>query len=451
MTDPFRRPPTVGTPPPSLPLKWHAVVLLTPYRDGEIFAAEIDYDWTVQSMRVRMVGLEGTTSDILYVGEQFFILAPDAATATRKFGPFASLTPVPAPDWLASRAVTHVGAGKIMGVDCDWWFGTTPCTNGYQNPPPKTPALVYNWFWIRRDNGLPFRQFLSNASNSYRLPGLGEFSLSIFTEFAAAKSTDLPDLVAAAQRTTDRLPAPVEAAVRSAMSPADLRTAIAALYQTQAGSAALRPGDLIKGLEPAPPDAPLPEWPDRLCITGFTFPTSQTPGTPPVLPMRVFYDAPAGQMLTRCSLAPYGFSAMPVEDMILDRAITHLLRRYPDGSHQCIGTVPVGLPKQHWAKDGGAKPKAVIRDNPVLGPGLTLHVTTIPSEGDRWFWVWYTPDNTGRLFMETPQFGDVGLVLTDYDSFDHNPPPFPADAFTVPTDCLAPKPQDPPKPKDKET
>jgi hypothetical protein len=103
--------------------------------------------------------------------------------------------------------------------------------------------------------------------------------------------------------------------------------------------------------------------------------------------------------------------------------------------------VPVGLPKRHWARDGGGKPKAVIRDNPVLGLGETIHVTTIPSEGDRWFWVWYTPDNTGRLFMETPQFGDVGLVLTDYDSFDRTPPPFPVDAFTVPPDCLAQTPQ----------
>ncbi len=437
LLDPFPLPPTLSPAPPALPENWRGVALLTPYRDEEVFAAEVQYDWASDAMLVTMWGLEGSARQRLFVGEQFFIFEPAGEKGAKKFGPFPSTTPVPAPDWLKSRCLSRAGSGAVMGADCDWWVGYSANTNGYEGPPPAVPTQVCNWVWAHKDTGYPFRLFFNNADNPYRLPELGDFSMTIFTAFEADKDLSLAALVQEARSQAMALDGVQGDAIRAATSSGALQAAITALFP---GPLAVDPrmmaGKLIKGLEPAPADAPVPEWSDRLCITGYTYPTAKSLNIPPVLPIRVFYDATKGNMLTRCSLAAYGFDGMPVQDLILDTSTTHIVVRNPDGSHICAGTVPVGLPKRHWAKDAGGLPKAIIRDNPVLGPGVTLHVTVIASQGDRWFWVWYTPQNDGRLFMETPQFGDVGLVVTDYASFDHNPPPFPDSAFVVPSDCL---------------
>lgn len=439
MSDPFSLPPLLSPAPPRLPRKWRAVALLTPYRDEEVFAAQVEYDWSQSAMMVTMWGLDGSARQRLFVDDEFFVLSPPGEKDSKTFGPLPSTTPVPAPDWLAPHGMTNVGAGVVMGAECDWFVGYSPNVNGYQNPPPPPDQvpMVCNWAWFHKKTGFPFRLFFTNADNPYLLPELGTFSMTIFTAFEADDAIDLKPMVDSAHANAVQPEAKLGQAVSSAKTPQDLQSAI---NQLLPGPFAVDPvvmaGKLVKGLAPPPVNAPLPEWTDRLCITGYTYPTAQKPNVPPVLPMRVFYDWPKGRMLTRCSLSVSGFEDVPVQDLILDTAITHIVIRNPNGSHVCGPTVPVGLPRPHWAKEAGGKPKAVIRDNPVLGPGETLHVSVIASNGGRWFWVWYTPQNDGRLFMETPQFGDVGLVLTDYTRFDHAPPPFPDAAFVVPADCL---------------
>jgi len=437
MTDAFPLPPTLSPKAPGLPRKWRGVALLTPYRNGEIFAAEVSYDWDKATMLVTLWGLEGSARQRLYVGDQFFVLTPAGEKDAKTFGPFPSVTPVPAPDWLAPHGMAHVGAGAVMGVDCDWWVGFSPNVNGYQTgtTPPVIPQ-VCNWVWTRRGTGLPFRLFFTNSDNPYRLPELGDFSTTIFTDFVVDDTIDLGPLVARVRAEAVAPSADVARAVTAATSSAEMQAAVEPLEVPAKIDPVIMAGKLVKGLAPPPADAPLPEWDERLCITGYTYPTAKSLQLPPVLPMRVFYDWTKKRMLTRCALTVSEFDQGAVQDLILDSSITHIVIRNPDGSHVCGPTVPVGLPKPHWAKDAGGIPKAVIKDNPVLGPGETIHVTTIASTGGRWFWVWYTPQNDGRLFMETPQFGDVGLVLTDYARFDHDPPPFPDSAFEVPADCL---------------
>lgn len=443
MTDPFPLPPTLSPPrlttPPPLPGKWRAVALLTPYRNGEIFAAEVQYDWSQSAMLVTMWGLEGSARQRLFVGDDFFVLTPPGAKSPKVYGPLPSTAPVPAPDWLVPHGMTAVGSGVVMGADCDWFVGYSPNVNGYQNPPPppNPVPLVCNWAWFHKDSGLPFRLFFTNADNPYKLPELGDFSMTVFTGFQADDSVDLAAVVARARSEATKPAAAQAQAITDAASPAELQAAIDRLDPAPLSvDPVVMAGKLVKGLAPPPAGAPLPEWSDRLCILGYTYPTAQKPNIPPVLPMRVFYDWTKGRMLTRCSLSVTAFDAVPVQDLILNTSVTHIVVRKPDGSHICAGTVPVGLPRPGWAKDDGGQPKAIITDNPVLCPGETLHVSTLTSNGGRWFWVWYTPQNDGRLFMETPQFGDVGLVLTDYAGFDHDPPPFPDAAFVVPADCL---------------
>ena len=365
MTDPFPLPPALTPAPPALPEKWRGIALLTPYRDGEVFAAEVQYDWSSASMLVTMWGLEGSARQRLFVGDQFFILEPPGEKGARKYGPFPSTTAVPPPDWLKSRCMSCMGSGVVMGADCDWWVGYSANTNGYQNPPPPGPAQVCNWAWLHKDTGYPFRLFFTNADNPYRLPEPGDFSMTIFTSFQAEKELSLAPLVAEVRAQATPLDGPGGVAIRAASTAEALQTAIADLFP---GPQVVDPvgmaGKLIKGLEPAPKDAPLPEWPDHLCITGYTYPTAKTLNIPPVLPLRVFYDWPNGRMLTRCALAVYGFDGVPVQDLILNTSITPIIVRNPDGSHICARTVPGRVPKRHWAKDAAGQPKAVIRDIP---------------------------------------------------------------------------------------
>lgn len=87
-------------------------------------------------------------------------------------------------------------------------------------------------------------------------------------------------------------------------------------------------------------------------------------------------------------------------------------------------------PNSTIAHHGSAK--ASLRDNPLICPGEVLNITTLPND-DRHFWVWYTPENKGRLFMEIPQKADVLLVLTDYYTYDMDPPAFPQNWWKEPT------------------
>ena len=151
--------------------------------------------------------------------------------------------------------------------------------------------------------------------------------------------------------------------------------------------------------------------------------------------MRVFYGWPEKHMLTRCALSATAIVDTPVEDMVLDRDITVIFQRDPDGEITCRGTKPVGLPKPDWGKDAGGKVRAALVDNPVFGPGETINLTVMHSTGGRVFWVWYTAAGQGLVFMEVPQFGDVGLVLTDYVRFHFDPPAFDPALFVVPGKC----------------
>lgn len=444
MPDPFPTPPLLkppsrpGATPPPFPQAWTATALLSPYRNEELFAASVAYDASGLDMRVTCYGVDGGAADLLFSGTSFWVLLPAGDPDPKAYGPFPAADPVPPPDWLAGRAMTLQGRGPLLGVDCDWWVGYSPNANGYGGQQPPAIPQVCNWVWTRAESGLPFRLFFNNADNPYGLPLLGLFAMTNFTAFAPAPvgafSTE-----AARLRSAAALPrqAGLADAVAAARTMPDLLAAIAPLA-AGAATPSRRASDLIPGLEPAPADAPLPAWTPRLCITGTTYPTAQDPTNPAAAwPMRVFYDWAGQRMLTRAALDVGRFDGVPLSDTILEAAVSYSIERRPDGRHVCQGTAPVGLPKPDWGASDAGIPKAVIRDNPVLGPGQVIHVTMLPSDSGRWFSVWYTDGGDGVLFMETPQFGDVTLVLVDYATFDHDPPPFPHDAFEVPPDCRA--------------
>lgn len=421
--------------PPRLPERWRAVAMLTPFENAQIVVAEVTYDWALRAMLVVLDGLEDGHAELLFVESSVFVVL---GGGSRVIGPLPSSSPVPAPDWLADRKMTCAGAKELLDEPCEWWVGYSPCTNGYQGPPPPVPAEVCNWILVRMEDRLPWRFFFTDKTNPYRFPVLGDFPMANFTRFEAIETSGLDALAGAAGGRAEAPSAPLAGLVAGPV-PA-LLAGLAGLlpeYATADGGTE-RAQRLIPGLRPAPADTPLPTWPDTLYITAFSTPTAQNGMFPSqTLPTRVYYEWPEKRQLTRCYLSDTSLEDVSCEDMILDSSTTWLVIRNPDGSHVCKGTMPVGLPKPDWAEQDDGTPRAIIEDNPQLSPGRTTRLSVLPSDHGRVFWVWYTAADLGVLFMEVPQLGDVGLVLTDYYDFERDAGPFDPSLFVVPADCKA--------------
>jgi hypothetical protein len=416
--------------PPAFPERWHAIAVLTPNTDSQIWAAEAWYDWSAGAMRVRLCGVEEAGLDLLVVGNELFVIKVADSVVTRAIGPIPTTVAVPPPNWLADRGMALEGIGDLHGRSCEWWVGYSPCVNGYEGPPPPTPTPVCNWVWARAGDRMPWRMFFTNHDNPLGLPILGDFAMVSFTQFEPVAASDLAALVAQARGLATRPPGLLAASPIEALLDALRKALPDAPTDPLPGGA----GALVKGLGPAPTDARPPSWEPRLYLTGFTLPTARGP-TPAALPMRVFYEWPQLHMLTRLSLSATSITDVSLQDMVLNGDITVIFQRDTDGTITCRGTKPVGLPKPDWGAQDGGKVRAVLVDNPVFGPGETINLTVMPSMGGRVFWVWYTTTGHGLVFMEVPQFGDVGLVLTDYAHFGFDPPPFDPALFTVPEKC----------------
>lgn len=418
--------------PPRLPVRWHAIAMLTPFENAQIVVAEVWYDWDLRAMLVVLDGLEEGHAELLYVESSLFLVVDGGA---RVIGPFPASDPVPAPDWLADKQMSCQGEQTLLGESCEWWVGYSPCTNGYQGPPPPEPAMVCNWVLARIEDRLPWRFFFTDKTNPCRFPVLGAFPMTNFTLFEAVVDAGLTALVSASR---ERAEVPATALNELVGGPVEsLLTGLGKHVPTPEDSGTSRAQRLIPGLKPAPADTPLPSWPDTLYLTAFSTPTAKSGMFPArTLPTRVYYEWPERRQLTRCYLSDTTIDDVPCEDLILNASTTYLVIRQPDGSHVCKGTMPVGLPKPNWAEDDKGTPRAIIEDNPQLSPGRTTRLSVLRSDHGRVFWVWYTADDRGVLFMEVPQLGDVGLVLTDYYAFEPGTGPFDPSLFVVPADCM---------------
>lgn len=424
---PFLTPCEARTPPP-LPDKWHAVALLTPFYNSQLLVADIYYDWSVQAMRVTLYGLEQGYADVLYTPDGFYLLASvePSGPPEQCFGPISMPSRVPSPNWLETIDVECQGLQEILGVNSSWWVGFTPCTNGYQNPPPLKPPNVANWFWFREDNLCPWRMMFINQDNPYHLPVLGYFPVVHLPTFEPVSSTDLPAILHICQSQVKPLDKPLQIT-----SGQDIEQLVASnsVSQTRIDQDTIQTmiQQLIPGLRPPPQDCELPYWPDRLFLTSLSTPT---PGPVPN-PTQVYYDWPSQRMLTRL----YG-SDNSLEDAILTDSTTYLIKRFANGTHQCLKKLPVGLPRPNWPTHDGGQCKAVIENNPDLSPNRTTQVIVLPSTPGRVFWIWYTTENEAVMFVEVPQLCDVQLVLTDYFDYQANPQPFDKSLFEIPPDCL---------------
>jgi hypothetical protein len=426
--------------PPSLPNKFHAVALLTPFTDSQLVVADIYYDWSVQAMRVTTYGLERGYADLLYIPSGYYILdSVNGGDPTQCFGPINTTEKVPAPSWLMSYNVTCNGVQKVLGVNTNWWCGLMKNLNP-PAPVPPTPCPPFesaNWFWMRTDNQYPWRMMFINTTNDYKLPFIGRFAFIHFPTFASVTGTNLPSLIQDCTSQSTPLDEGTAAGLHI-QEPQDTYNLLnEKSFLTNRVDRAEILGqiqNLIPGLTAPTGNEIPPSWPARLFMTALTTPTFEPhPFSNQPYPTQVYYDWTNLHQLTRFYLPDTS-----LEDAILTSSTTYLIARFTNGTHKCLGTVPVGLPYMNWpTHEGTSRCKGVITNNPQLSPNKTTQIFIKNSQPPRYFWFWYTTTNQAIMFAEIPQACNVELVLTDYFDFMPNPSPFDPSLFVVPPDCLA--------------
>jgi len=444
MTSSFPMPPSIAPcgskTPPNLPQAFHAIALLTPFNNSQLVVADITYDWSLPAMRITTYGLEQGYADFLYFQNVYFIIDSENGGPPKNFfGPIATTEQIPPPNWLATFNATCNGVGEVLDVNTNWWCSLTKNTNGTA-PVPPTPCPNIdsaNWFWLRTDNQMPWRMMLINTTNEFDLPFIGWFAFAHFPTFESIPSGSLSDLVQTCKTRSTRLD--LESA-----APLKVDT-YEDVYNLVSGKPLVSEPvkqanvldqiqNLIPGLAP-PNNNSLPTWPNQLFMTAFTTPTFEPhpfPNQP--YPTQVYYDWTNQRQLTRFYLPDQS-----LEDVILTSSISYLIARFPNGTHKCLGTVPVGLPYTNWTERDGGVCKGVITNNPQLSPNKTTQIFTLNSMPPRVFWIWYTTTNQAIMFAEVPQACNVELILTDYFDYNPAPPPFDPSLFVVPPDCLSSK------------
>jgi hypothetical protein len=415
--------PAVAGAPPDLPTAFSAAALLTPFDGSQVAVASIKYDWSRQAMLVYIWGLAQGYAAYLNVGsETWFATDPGGPWQ----GPVDLGWVTPAPSLLSDMGAQGVGTAPILEVDCSWWASASRCTNGCEQEGPECPKTVGSWTWIRTDTGVPWRMFFVDKGNPYKLPAIGSHAMINWATCTPGQQPDLAPIadacLSAAHPPADDVdPAP------SALLARQPKTEDPAARETAIGS-------LIPGLHlPAGP-VDLPVWPDTLMLWASTIPTAELTVNPTI----VCYDWPISRMLTRL----YDNQNGGYDDLILTDSTTYDVAYAADGSHQCNGTEPVGLPRPNWPASDNGQVMAVIDGGTNLTPYGTTQLIALPSDHGRTFWIWYTtPGNRAVLFTEVPQLCDVGLVLIDYWGYQPSVT-FGPTTFNIPDNCQAGAPEE---------
>lgn len=442
MTSSFPMPPTIAPcgskTPPNLPQAFHAVALLTPFNDSQLVVADIYYDWSLPAMRITTYGLERGYADFLYFLDEYFIIdSENGGPAKNFFGPIATSERVPPPNWLVGFNASCNGVAPVLGVNSNWWCSLTGNKNA-PAPVPPTPCPNIdsaNWFWLRSDNQMPWRIMLINTTNEFNLPFIGWFAFAHFPTFESMPSGSLSGLVEACKTRSTQLDMEFAAPLQINTGEDVYRLVSGkplVSKPVQQTNVLAKIQELIPGLTP-PNNNSLPTWPNQLFMTALTTPTFEPhpfPNQP--YPTQVYYDWNNQDQLTRFFLPDQS-----LEDVILTSSTSYLIARFPNGTHKCLGTVPVGLPYTNWPERDGGVCKGVITNNPQLSPDKTTQIFTLNSMPPRVFWIWYTTANQAIMFAEVPQSCNVELILTDYFNYNPAPPPFDPSLFVVPPDCLS--------------
>ncbi|WP_292286863.1 hypothetical protein [Marivita sp.] len=429
--------PKRGSVIPDLPDSWISHALVNPYRDEPVRAVRTICVHSKQRMYHTSCGVDETAFRLFFDQSNLYLFPDDQTTPP--IGPISMGHPVPGRDMFSAHGLLSQGAGYLYNQPVDFFLGYSPQANGYSHTDHPDDMKTCNWVWGRKaasDHLLPLRWFFTNANNPCAIPYLGLFALATFETFTAGTDPDQLDGAADRCLRADPPSAALGSALRQATTSAEIHAAICDTLPDRPefwkGATGL-PGQIITGLHAPETGTKEPEWQNRMKMTGFTYQTawhdpSEKLGDP-AMPLRVYYEWPDtgvedAHMLTHLSLDQSAWDDADHMNIYLDADGNDTFILYRSGDPGFLGHGKNGIVKYDWAAQDHGTARATLKDNPLICPGENLNITTLPN-GDRHFWVWYTPGNKGVLFMEIPQKADVLLVLTDYYTYDMAPPAFP--------------------------
>ena len=374
--------------PPDLPARWRAVGLLMPFVHQQLDVGEFTYDGSLPAMRATVYGVKSGAVDLLITaGETYQLVGPhDAPNACITLGPKYR---APAAHWLPDKAGCD-GIGPLGPTRVQWWKTAAPDGRS-------------NWQWYKDDTRLPFRMMFSARSPDPAVIGdYGMIYFPTFTPAAASNLAHLRDFCAGHARKA-------EGATAAAASARDLMTPGNDIPEAERGKILQT---LIPGLSrQACTGLAAPNWPHHYVMTGILSPV---PAKWTPLPSVIFYD-----WGNATNLSAWMYEARtqpPVLELvsILKKGVGYSIERNPAGGFACLANGP-GTVRPDWMSVAGCECKAVIDNNPDLGPGEVTQIRACPikDQPHRVNWSWYSTRGRPILFTEPSAIG-TGLNIADY-------------------------------------
>ena len=384
-----------GDGPPSWQAKWSATVLLTPFHDGDLKTATIEYSAPLKTMYVALQGWDGRTEVYLNTANETYVLHTNSTSASCA-GPYDFGWVAPPQSWLDPQKCQCKGSLNVSGTQTRIW---------------RCVMYKYaDWFWFREGSNDTYRIFLNNQSNPYRLPVLGNFTLVHFASYG----TDISNLLKAhATCTSNKANAPKR------------NTKDKLIFED---------APAVKGFsyDKCSTLKVLPSWPEHFYLTVTMIPVLQNYDNP--FPTSVVYDWQVeSQRTTMCEPdATY--------DAYLIHNNTYITQQsLKNGTVSCISHFNFGPPVPNWMDKDKCKCMGTITSNAAISPWNLTYIVVCPLEKSRVFWAWFTTDAGYRplLFMETqsPPNEGTGLALADYHDFYSNEILIDMHAFEVPSKC----------------
>src|SRR5829696_3540569 len=394
-----------GASPPRLPEKWRATYLMAPHAKSQLVLGEIVVDASLPAMRVKLFGLRRGSADLFVLGAKTYALAAEGSTtkACRELGD-VGWRPLPQ-DWLTSQSEC-AGSGALGATAVNWW------------KTPIEPAPASYWVWHKTSDQSPFRLVFPFASD--RLAPLSRYAMSYQVGFEPLPETDLRSVADVCRRAK---PAPARDGVRA------LRRLIEAMPR-----ASHRADAEIRRLMPALdacPATPLPDWPEKLAITGVMTPVDSDENP---YPAEVLYDWALRAQRSRIFFP--SDSAIAIQDSLLLDPRGHTVTRHRQGGLTCEPVLP-GAIRPDWASRAPCTCEATIKGTTPLTPYGTTRILACPLASRRVAWAWHALAGRPTVFMVTSLPGDEGkglFAVLDYRDWlpGHS---FPSSALDKPLQC----------------
>ncbi len=374
------------------PTVWNATVLITPFDDGDLYTAIVEFRDDIHTIYVRVYGPNGEVIwDFLNIKDKTYTVHKNTCSESSD-GQQTGWT-TPGRDWFALYDKCEcVGGQNISGMETVAWS----CSK----------YKIRDWYWVHVDDGSAWRIFFNNKTNPIGLPVLGNYTMAHFSSYGEEVNN-------------------LNAAFALCTSESQRR-----LFNSKK----LVKSTFLLNAE-CPNDFLFPDWPVFFHMTSTMIPVTLNNGEP--LPAQVIYDwERKSQRTIMCELSQaYNANMTPDKTYIYYENLAN-------HSIQCDSAVlSFGPPRPNWMTQDDCICKGIIKNNPSLSPYPDTFIAVCPVSEGRVFWTWFAHKDKHFLPLlffetETPPEEGTGLALADYHTIYQGTVMIDLEDFEVPAKCL---------------